>query len=313
METINGITFGFMSQRGDWQDPMSRESLHMMKEELAASHVILPITVTQAHPQSTKIDWQSDNVLIDAEVKGMIAYAQGIGLKVILKPMVNVADGTWRAHINFFDYDVPCEPTWSQWFDSYREYLNHYAKLAEETGCVMLVIGCELVNSDRREAQWRETISQIRQHYNSLLTYNCDKYQENNLTWWDAVDVISSSGYYPIDKWEQELDRIEQVVNHYQKPFFFCEVGCPSREGSQYLPNDWSFSGEVSMIAQSRWFEKMFTACDKRNWIQGFGIWDWKARLYSREMALKEDDYGVYGKPAAAIIREFYKSTKQYI
>lgn len=313
METINGITFGFMSQRGDWQDPMSRESLRMMKEELAASHVILPITVTQAHPQSTKIDWQSDNVLIDAEVKGMIAYAQGIGLKVILKPMVNVADGTWRAHINFFDYDVPCEPTWSQWFDSYREYLNHYAKLAEETGCVMLVIGCELVNSNRREAQWRETISQIRQHYNGLLTYNCDKYQENNLTWWDAVDVISSSGYYPIDKWEQELDRIEQVVNHYQKPFFFCEVGCPSREGSQYLPNDWSFSGEVSMIAQSRWFEKMFTACDKRNWIQGFGIWDWKARLYSREMALKDDDYGVYGKPAAAIIREFYKSTKQYI
>ncbi|MGF1947763.1 glycoside hydrolase family 113 [Enterococcus gallinarum] len=313
METINGITFGFMSQRGDWQDPMSRESLRMMKEELAASHVILPITVTQAHPQSTKIDWQSDNVLIDAEVKGMIAYAQGIGLKVILKPMVNVADGTWRAHINFFDYDVPCEPTWSQWFDSYREYLNHYAKLAEETGCVMLVIGCELVNSDRREAQWRETISQIRQHYNGLLTYNCDKYQENNLTWWDAVDVISSSGYYPIDKWEQELDRIEQVVNHYQKPFFFCEVGCPSREGSQYLPNDWSFSGEVSMIAQSRWFEKMFTACDKRNWIQGFGIWDWRARLYSREMALKDDDYGVYGKPAAAIIREFYKSTKQYI
>ncbi|EOY2583322.1 1,4-beta-xylanase [Enterococcus faecium] len=313
METINGITFGFMSQRGDWQDPMSRESLRMMKEELAASHVILPITVTQAHPQSTKIDWQSDNVLIDAEVKGMIAYAQGIGLKVILKPMVNVADSTWRAHINFFDYDVPCEPTWSQWFDSYREYLNHYAKLAEETGCVMLVIGCELVNSDRREAQWRETISQIRQHYNGLLTYNCDKYQENNLTWWDAVDVISSSGYYPIDKWEQELDRIEQVVNHYQKPFFFCEVGCPSREGSQYLPNDWSFSGEVSMIAQSRWFEKMFTACDKRNWIQGFGIWDWKARLYSREMALKDDDYGVYGKPAAAIIREFYKSTKKYI
>ena len=37
-----------MSQRGDWQDPMSRESLRMMKEELAASHVILPITVTSS-------------------------------------------------------------------------------------------------------------------------------------------------------------------------------------------------------------------------------------------------------------------------
>lgn len=310
METINGMTFGFMSQRGDWQDPMSRESLRKMKEELAVSHVILPITVTQAHPQATKIDWQSDSVLSDAEVKGMIAYVQEIGLKVILKPMVNVADGTWRAHINFFDHDVPCEPTWSQWFDAYRDYLNHYARLAEETGCVMLVVGCELVNSDRRDTQWRETISQIRQHYHGLLTYNCDKYQEDQLTWWDAVDVISSSGYYPIDKWEQELDRIEKVVKHHQKPFFFCEAGCPSREGSQYLPNDWELPGEVSMMAQSQWFQRMFTACDKRNWVQGFGIWDWKVQLYPREAALKDDDYGVYGKPAAKIIRKFYKSTK---
>lgn len=310
MENINGMTFGFMSRRGDWFDPRSRESLRFMKERCQVSHVILPITVTQEHPQATTIDWQSEDVVSDAEVKEIIEYAKKLGLKVILKPMVNVANGVWRAHINFFDHDVLCEPTWGQWFSSYREYLTHYAKLAEETGCEMFVVGCELVNSDRREAQWRETIAQVRNYYHGLITYNCDKYQEDHLTWWDAVDVISSSGYYPINKWEQELERIGKVVKKQQKPFFFCEVGCPSRKGSQYLPNDWRLVGEVSMEAQAQWFAAMFRACDQQDWIQGYGIWDWKAFLYDEKQAMKDDDYGVYGKPAESIILEKYKSTK---
>jgi len=45
--------------------------------------------------------------------------------------------------------------------------------------------------------------------------------------------VISSSGYYPVDKWEQELNRIEKTVLKYQKLFFFAEAGCMSRKGSE--------------------------------------------------------------------------------
>ena len=60
--------------------------------------------------------------------------------------------------------------------------------------------------------QWRELVRQVREVYPGLVTYNCDKYQEDRLTWWDAVDVISSSGYYPTGTWERHLDRIERVV-----------------------------------------------------------------------------------------------------
>lgn len=56
--------------------------------------------------------------------------------------------------------------------------------------------------------------------YHGLVSYNTDKYQEDHVSWWDCVDVISSSGYYPIDQWEQELDRIEKTVLKYRKPFF---------------------------------------------------------------------------------------------
>ena len=60
----------------------------------------------------------------------------------------------------------------------------------------------------RRE--WRALIAEVRAVYDGLVTYNCDKYQEDHVGWWDAVDVISSSGYYPVDDWENQLDRIER-------------------------------------------------------------------------------------------------------
>ncbi|WP_396653565.1 glycoside hydrolase family 113 [Microbacterium lacticum] len=40
---------------------------------------------------------------------------------------------------------------------------------------------------------------------------------------------MSSSGYYPIDQWERQLDRIGGVVAAADRPFFFMEAGCPSR------------------------------------------------------------------------------------
>ena len=87
-------------------------------------------------------------------------------------------------------------------------------------------------------------IAAIRECYDGTVSYNTDKYQEDRVKWWDCVDVISSSGYYPIQDWEQELDRIEAVVKAYHKPFFFAEAGCMSRTGSKHVPNNWGIEGK---------------------------------------------------------------------
>ena len=63
--------------------------------------------------------------------------------------------------------------------------------------------------------------------------------------------MISSSGYYPIDQWEQELDRIEKTVLKYRKPFFFAEAGCMSRKGSGMVPSNWELQGELRLEEQS--------------------------------------------------------------
>ena len=94
-----------------------------------------------------------------------------------------------------------------------------------------------MVMTEHREKQWREVIASIRKEYHGLVSYNTDKYQEAQVSWWDCVDMISSSGYYPIDQWEQELDCIKKTFLKYQKPFFFAEAGSMSRKGSGMIPN----------------------------------------------------------------------------
>jgi hypothetical protein len=171
----------------------------------------------------------------------------------------------------------------------------------------MLCIGCEMVRADGQEQHWRALVAEVREVYSGLVTYNCDKYQEDHVTWWDAVDVISSSGYYPIDGWEAQLDRIEAVVAASGKPFFFMEAGCPSREGSAMLPNDWALPGLPSSAEQLRYYEEMFRAVRGRPWVQGLMLWDWPARLYPEQDAAANDDYCPYGKPAAAFMAAQYR------
>ena len=305
-DPVCGMTWGWVGTRGTWATPAAAESMKRMPEH-GVTWTALAYSARQDTPFSTEIRFREAPTVTDAEIVWAIREARSLGLRVCLKPVVDCADGTWRAHIGFFDQDVPGEPTWTQWFASYREFLLHAATIAEAERVDLLCIGCEMVRADAREAQWRALIAEIRTVYSGPLTYNCDKYQEDRLTWWDAVDVITSSGYYPAGEWDAQLDRIEQVVAASGTPFFFMEAGCPSREGSPDRPNDWALPGRPSGAEQLRYYEAMFAACDARPWMRGFMLWDWPAGLYSAADAEADDDYCPYGKPAGAFLRDAYR------
>ncbi|MEO6115308.1 MAG: 1,4-beta-xylanase [Pseudolysinimonas sp.] len=262
----------------------------------------------QSTAQSVDIPYDAAPTVTDDEVRWAIRAAKRRGLRVCLKPVVNVADGTWRAFISFFARDAPGEPSWSQWFAAYQAFVVHFARLAEEEGCDLFYVGCEMVMSDGRDAEWRGVIRAAREVYRGPITYNCDKYQEDQITWWDDVDVMSSSGYYPTGTWEVQLDRIETAVVAAGKPFFFMEAGCPSREGSALRPNDWAHPGPLSLDEQERYYQEMFAACASRDWAAGLMLWDWPAHLYSRESANTDEGYCVYGKPSARVVSRYYTS-----
>jgi hypothetical protein len=298
---IAGMTWGWVGTPGTWATPEADASLTALAAT-GCTWVAVAFAAVQETAQSTEIPFETTTVS-DDELRWAIRRSHELGLRVCLKPVVNVADGTWRAHIGFFDEDVPGEPTWGEWFSSYRRYLLHVAGIAADEGVELLCIGCEMVRADAREAEWRALIADLRSVYAGPLTYNCDKYQEDRLSWWDAVDVISSSGYYPTGGWEAQLDRIEAVVRRERKPFFFAEAGCPSREGSSLRPNDWTLRGAPSEAEQARYYEEMFAATDARDWVGGFLLWDWPATLYTAADAASNTDYCPFGKQAETVMR----------
>lgn len=307
MQYICGMTFAPFAPAGRLSKKEARESLAQMKERTGANYVIFVPSGLQETPQSEHISYTTKATMEDGELIAMIEYAKELGLRVALKPTVNCANGTWRAYISFFDEDVPCEPKWRNWFASYTEFQLHYAKIAQETECEMFIAGCEMVMSEHREMEWRKLIADIREVYHGLVSYNTDKYQEHNVRWWDCVDVISSSGYYPIGDWEQQLDRIEAVVQKFQKPFFFAETGCMSVEGSSFVPNDWEVCGAAAADEQRAWYERMLCACEKRSWIDGMAFWSWGEHLYSEKSAAERTDYEIFGKPAERVVKDFYE------
>ncbi|EPR75151.1 hypothetical protein ADILRU_2501 [Leifsonia rubra CMS 76R] len=300
------MTWGWVGTRGTWATAEAASSMAEMSNH-GVTWTALAYAALQTTAFSTEIPFDQEPTVTDDEIVGAIRQAHGLGLKVCLKPVVNVADGTWRAFIGFFDWDVPGEPSWTQWFESYSRFILHAAAIAEAEACEMLCIGCEMVRADGQDEHWRHLIAQVRNVYSGPITYNCDKYQEDRITWWDAVDVISSSGYYPIDTWPAQLDRIERVVEASGKPFFFMEAGCPSRVGSAQLPNDWSLAGAPSGEEQLRYFEVIFGQCRSRPWVRGLMLWDWPAELYPVGDAESNDDYCPYGKPAGAYMAAQYR------
>jgi hypothetical protein len=300
---VAGMTWGWTGERGSWGTPESVASLDALTG-LEGNWIAIAFAARQATAHSTEIEFGAAPTVTDDEVRWATREAHSRGLSVCLKPVVNCADGTWRAHIGFFDDDVPGEPNWAQWFESYERFILHYAVLAHEEGCDLLCVGCEMVRADSRESEWRSLIAKVRAVYSGPITYNCDKYQEDRLRWWDAVDVMSSSGYYPAGEWPAQLDRIERAVRRADKPFFFMEAGCPSREGSAARPNDWTLVGDPSESEQASYYLEMFWECAQRDWMRGFMLWDWPARLYSRSDASTDTDYCVFAKSAEAVVRE---------
>ncbi|HOO28994.1 MAG TPA: 1,4-beta-xylanase, partial [Lachnospiraceae bacterium] len=232
MDFVKGMTFGAFASRGSLKRKDAKSSLDNLKLRTGSDTIVLVPNGLQENAHTETIFYDTKATLSDDELTEFISYVHEIGMKVFLKPTVNCMDGTWRAHINFFDKEVHCEPKWRNWFASYTAFQMHFAKLAEKTGCEMFIAGCEMVQTERRSDEWRALISDLREVYDGPISYNTDKYQEDNVSWWDAVDVISSSGYYPLNDWKKELDRIEMVVRKFGKPFFFAEAGCMSTKGS---------------------------------------------------------------------------------
>ncbi len=260
----------------------SDETLKYLKE-LGVRHLSIMIIWTQETIKENVIlpdpkDTPNDQALIHA-----INNAHGLGMKVMLKPHVDVKGGQWRGDI------IPSK----EWFDSYRDYLIYYALLAGQYNVESICIGTELVNttSSEWEGYWRDIIREVRKIYPGRLVYGANWNEYKTVGFWDDLDFIGISAYFPltikkdpakeelITAWRENCENIEKWLSSkgLHKPVVFTEVGYSSADGTNTKP--WSVFSNISeefvdQEEQADSLEAMLTVCPGYPWFKGFYWWN---------------------------------------
>jgi hypothetical protein len=333
---IKGFTWGWTGQRGQYLGDGPVDSMKKLAET-KTKWVCISFGADMEKPNIPEIQWGDSykRMATDAEIRRAIQLARDNKLKVILKPVVNVYDGTWRAWIKFDDLPgVKNMTKWDMWWSDFRAFLLHYAKIAEETKCEMFCLGCEMESTEEFEIRWRSLITEIRQIYGGTITYNLNHGRETSVNWLDAVDVIGISAYYPVgtddvlialkddlskipvsdtsveaqkQRWLPIRKDLEKTSKKFNRPIFFIELGLCSAKGCAAAP--WTHE-DPNMIydanEQARFYQGAFETFWNEPWFIGFSWWEWSSTLYKAEDAKTNIGFGIYGKEAEDILRQWY-------
>lgn len=272
--------------------------------------------------------YRSDRDPVDEEIVPMVKAAHDLGMHVLLMPQVIADDDTWSGLLQ------PAHP--DQWFGHYTDALNAYAQLAQGTGVDELSIGSELFSMTQPvySDQWRAVIAAIRQTYHGPLTYSAnwgDKKTPEYATidWWDALDEIGISAYFPLSwnnfsadalrqGWRSYTDpfgdnavgetfhwydAIAAVQARWQKPVVFTRIGFASYANS---PGRWDVYPDqhAEMSAQANGYEGTMEAWQDTPWLTGLFWTSWSSDANAGGPADPGDT--PQNKPAEQVLRQWY-------
>ena len=316
---IKGFTYGFDGRAGDYRTPEAILSMEKLKKA-GNEWLCLAFSVRQEKFCSTRINFDYRYTVKDRDVEFAINKAHELGLKVCLKPIVDCEDGMWRAEINFPDSNMMGKDVyWDQWFEHYTAFICHYAEMASYTNCEMLCIGCEMIASERKAKHWRILIEETRKLYKGPIVYNANHGSEDNVKWFDAVDFVGTSAYYPVAKeggeseesmyqaWQKIKDRVKALSDKWGKQVIFIEIGCRSAKGCAAMP--WDFTHRdypFDEDEQANFYSSCLRTFFNEPWFAGFFWWDWSTKLYGPGKAKENKGFNIHGKKAEKVLKKWY-------
>ena len=294
-----GFSQGAMSnwQKGativpGWSGEFSSEGFKQSLRNLVntnANYVTLVIPLYQSNTGSTDVQtgWNTPN---DETLISAITYAHSLGLRVVLKPHVDLYSGEWRAYANPTDRN--------QWFLNYATHTMHYVEIAAKYNVEDFTVGSELISlasdsiNNTNTQNWRDLISKIRAKYTGKLTYSANwgptgfTDEKNNIQFWDALDYIGISAYYNLNEDSSVASMKSQwdVINNsdisplswrYNKPIVFTEVGYRSATGSHREPWNYSLVGAPDEQEQANAYQALFEYWSTQNIMEGVQLWHW--------------------------------------
>jgi hypothetical protein len=230
------------------------------------------------------------------------------GMQVMLKPMVDLRNGAWRAGI------VPS----TAWFNEYKSYMNDWATFADDNGVEMLSVGCELSGTQSWESSWREVIAGVRARYSGPLTYSANHDAYGSIAWWDDLDYVGIDAYFQLAS--QNDPTLAQLQASWQglattiqtwrtgqgltQNVLFTEVGYRSADGAVQAPWDYSTTGTVDLQEQVDAYTALLSVMTNRSWFDGAFWWNWETNPNAGGSS--DTGYTPQNKPAQNVVSACY-------
>ncbi|GAA3791176.1 hypothetical protein GCM10022403_026570 [Streptomyces coacervatus] len=243
----------------------------------------------------------------DTSLRDIVRRAHALGLKVMIKPHIDLPGDADRAEIRPRDR--------AAWFTSYRRFITHYADLAADTGAEQFAVGTELAGVSGDSTDWRDVIKDVRDHYDGPLTYaaNYDEYKK--IRFWKDLDLIGIDAYWPLSDhptadtgrlrraWEPIRKELAAYAGHQGRRILFTEAGYVSQRGSTTAPYSWTVSGHTAPAEQAAAYRALLDSFTGRRWWVGVCWWMWDDWPDSGETPVRLA-YTPHGKPAEEVLRE---------
>lgn len=267
----------------------------------------------------------SDESLIAA-----IDEAHRQGLRVMLRPYLDVKDGSWRAYITPSNVGA--------WFASYTAFINHYLDIAKARNVEEFTLGVELINmtNSKYDSYWLAIISGARARYPGILTYSANwgknapvEYAE--ITWWGKLDYIGISAYFPLYEWDNPsldqlvagwssytdhwgdtyhwIDTVKAVHDRFNKDVVFTEIGFGSYVNSPARWDQPEKTNAINLGVQERAVEATMQVWSNIPWFRGIYWWHWEP--YVGGGGQNDPSDALNNKPAVQVLTRWYAGSSQ--
>jgi glycosyl hydrolase family 113 len=316
---LRGVSYAMSNSiEASYASPRSRETLRKLAQLGANSVSIMPFAWSSnaETPAISYVHRRPQGETDECTVRA-VTDARAAGMTALVKPQIWVGGEVFVGRIA-----MRSEADWKKWFANYRRFLVHHAVVSEAAGAAMFCVGTELVATEGRAADWRETIAAVRLATGAPLTYAANWVGgAMRVTFWDALDAIGVDFYDPLAPDAEATDAaleagaraaarpLGDLSRRLDKPVVFTEAGYPLARAAWLAPHDENSGRPAAPSDAARAIAAVYRALDKEPWWRG--VYWWKAFSSGREARPDERGFNVLGGPAERAMSEGFSRLRE--
>lgn len=325
---------------GAWITPVGTAPLNSALADATLRHLVdLGVTTIAIGPE-VNLPIVDQPVLeyggSDDALRAFLRRARALGLGVFVMPRIEspafFAPGDvkpWRGTLK-----MNSAADWAAFHDAYEKMIVHYAKLAREE----LIDGATPADAARsifgigleyRVAvkgfpdRWRSIARAARAAFGGSITYSANWDDYDQITWWDAVDVIGIGAYFEILRdgradtdttgtrppgsaaelmrgWLPVRDALAAFSARFDRPILFTEAGYTTFADTGWLPWKWQNDQRpLDPSQQAACYRAMLQTFTDLIWWRGVCFW----KFVTDPGAVPPWDYSPQGREAEKVLR----------